>query len=216
VVAGTYKGWVLLMQNENGVFSLAASWQEKDGTIHWVAMAANGSGFVVGSSSARAIYFNTPLPNNPLQPAWTTYLTGCTRCGCVAISADGSFISAVGNADSTGNEADKDTGKVFLFENQGASARKVWSRPTRHSPNSTSMDAAGQFVTVADGFPDGKRGSYYLYDRAGTLHWRFVTSNMNWPMLLSSTGHAIAAGSDNSDVYYFRTPRHETSGMMEE
>ncbi len=80
---------------------------------------------------------------------------------------------------------------------------KLWANATLHNPNSTSLDSAGQFVTVADGYPDGKPGTFYLYDTAGNLKWSYKTSNMSWPMLISSNATGIAAGSDDSNVYYF-------------
>ena len=59
IVAGTYQGFIVLIQNNNGVLSAPVSWQSKSGHIHWVAMAADGSGFVAGASSGNVPYFNT-------------------------------------------------------------------------------------------------------------------------------------------------------------
>jgi hypothetical protein len=113
----------------------------------------------------------------------------------VAISGDGKTVSAVGNNGSAG--------KVFLFSNQGSAATLLWSKITAHNPNSTSLDGAGKLVAVADGYPDGKPGTFYLYDQTGTLQWSYKTSNMSWPIQISRSAAGIAAGSDDAYVYYF-------------
>jgi len=57
--------------------------------------------------------------------------------------------------------------------------------------------------SFADGCPDGKPGAFYLFDQAGGLIWKYKTSNMSWPAQISRNTNAIAAGSDDSYVYYF-------------
>lgn len=195
IVAGTFNGFVLLVQNKNGVASAPVSWQQPSGSIHWVAMAAGGSAFAVAAKPGKVFCFNTAGFSHTPAPAWSVTLTGCTRCGAVAVSSDGSLVSAVGNV--------KTAGQVFLFSNQGTTAKQLWANPTLHNPNSTSLDSAGHFVTVADGQPDGTPGAFYLYDAAGNLKWTCATSNMSWPMQISSNATGIAAGSDDSNVYYF-------------
>ena len=196
IVAGTYQGFILLIQNNNGVLSAPVSWKQPTGHFHWVAMAADGSGFVAGASSGNALYFNTAaFFAGPTGPAWTASLAGCDRCSCVAISDDGSLISAVFNAGAAG--------KVFLFSNQSSTpSTPLWSKTTKHSSNSTSLDSTGQFVTVADGYQT-PAGAFYLYDNAGHLKWSHDTTKMSWPMKISSNAAGIAAGSDDGNVYYF-------------
>lgn len=129
IVAGTYYGFILLIQNNNGVLSAPVSWQS-GGNIHWVAMAAEGSGFVAGGSSGNVFYFNTAtFFAGSTGPAWTATLAGCTRCGCVAISDDGSLISAVFNAGKKG--------KVFLFRIKAAHPSRLG--PIRRSITPTAL-----------------------------------------------------------------------------
>jgi hypothetical protein len=45
-----------------------------------------------------------------------------------------------------------------------------------------------------------------LYDAGGNALGSFQTNNMSWPMQISANGSAIAAGSDDSNVYYFAVP----------
>ena len=195
ICAGTYQGRVMLFQNNNGVLGPPITWQQASGEIYWIDMAGDGSGFVVGGKSSKVFYFDTATFGTTKMPAWTETLAGCTRCGSVAISGDGQTVSAVGNNGSAG--------KVFLFANQGSTANLLWTKATAHNPNSTSLDGAGTMVTVADGYPDGKPGAFYLYDHTGTLIWKYKTSNMSWPAQISRNANAIAAGSDDAYVYYF-------------
>lgn len=197
IVAGTYNGNVMLIRNNNGVPGTPVTWQQPGGSIYWVAMAFGGSAFVVGARNASAFGFSTASSTGKLAPAWNVSPAGCTRCGCVAISDDGSLVSAVGNVGKTG--------KVFLYSIQGNTAKQLWTNTTQHNPNSTSLDSTGKFVTVADGQPDGTPGAFYLYDASagGSLKWSCGTSNMSWPMEISANATAIAAGSDDSCVYYF-------------
>jgi WD40 repeat protein len=195
IAVGTANGWVSLIRNVGGVLSPAVTWQQPAGSIYWIQMASGGSGFVAGAKNASVLFFATSTFTKGSGPSWIKKLAGCTRCGAVGISADGSLISAVGNSGKTG--------KVFLYQNQGTSAKSLWSAGTLHNPNSTSLDAAGQYVTVADGQPDGTPGAFYLFDIAGNLKWSFATSNMSWPMQISQDASGIAAGSDDSSLYYF-------------
>ena len=91
---------------------------------------------------------------------------------------------------------------MFLFSNQVTSSTLLWSKATTRNPNSTS-DTAGQLVTVADGYPDGTQGTFYMFDRVGTLKWTHTTKNMSWPMQILRNATGTAAGSDDSCVYYF-------------
>jgi hypothetical protein len=108
------------------------------------------------------------------------------------------MVSAVGNSESAG--------KAFLFSDNGAAGKLLWAQPTKRNPNSTSMDSAGKYVTVADGYPDKTPGDFYLFSAAGAAIGNFQTTNMSWPMQISANGAAIAAGSDDSSIYYFQVP----------
>jgi hypothetical protein len=194
IVVGTFTGSVILVRNTGGNFGAPVSWT-LGGTIHWVAMSADGSTFAAAASSSKALYFKTASFPATKAPAWTAALAGCAGCRSVALSDDGSLLSAVGNA-GTG-------GKVFLFSDQGASGKQLWSQPTKKNPNSTSIDSAGKYVTAADGYPDKTPGDFYLFAASGSPQGSFQTSNMSWPMQISANAAAIAAGSDDSHIYYF-------------
>jgi hypothetical protein len=193
ICAGTVQGRIVLLKNSGTLKPVVTAIANQ--SVHWIVMAANGTGFVAAMSSGEIAYFATAGFKKNIAPTWTATLPGCSRCGAVAISANGGIVSAVGNV---GN-----AGKVCVFTNTGAAGQLLWSQNTAHNPNSTSLDDTAQFVTVADGYPDGTSGAFYLYSGAGSLKWTFPTPNMSWPMQLSADGSAIFAGSDDASVYYF-------------
>jgi len=195
IVAGTYNGVVMLVKNTNGVPGQPVTWQLQNGKINWIAIAAGGTGFAAAGSDAKVYFFNVANFPASKKPAWSAALTGCSNCRSVAVTSDGSLISAVAN--------DASAGQLFLLANNGTTSKQLWAKPTLHSPNSTSIDAAGKYVTAADGYPDGKPGSFSLYATDGTQQWNYPTSNMSWPMMISANASGIAAGSDDSDIYYF-------------
>jgi WD40 repeat protein len=195
IVAGTFLGSVILVKNNAGAFGAPVSWQLAKGTIHWIAMSADGSTFAAAGSDSKVHCFKTSSFGSTKQPSWTGALTGCHSCRAVAVSDDGSLVSTAGNVGSKG--------KVFLFSNQGASGTQLWAKATTRNPNSTSLDTSGKYVTVADGYPDKTQGDFYLVDSGGNSIGSLKTNNMSWPMQISADGTAIAAGSDNSYVYYF-------------
>jgi hypothetical protein len=197
IVAGTFLGSVVLVKNTAGSFGTPASWSMK-GTIHWVAMSADGSTFTAAPSGSNVYCFKTASFAGTKLPAWSAAMTGCSGCRAVAVCDDGSMVSAAGNVGTTG--------KIFLFADQGSSGKQLWSAATKRNPNSTSLDTAGKYVTVADGYPDQTPGDFYLFSASGTSMGKMQTNNMSWPMQISADGSAIAAGSDNSYVYYFAVP----------
>jgi WD40 repeat protein len=197
IVAGTYLGFVVLVQNNAGKFGAPASWQAGSG-IHWAAISADGSTFAAAPGGSSVYCFQTSSFPGTQKPAWSATLTGCTSCRTVGLCDDGSLVSAGGNIGTAG--------KIFLFSNQGTSGKQLWVQPTQRNPNSTSLDSAGKYVTAADGYPDQTPGDYYLFTAGGSVVGSFQTSNMSWPMQISADGTAIAAGSDDSNVYYFAVP----------
>ena len=206
IVAGTYLGTVMLVANNNGALGSPVVWQLPKGSIEWIAIAADGSGFAVGASTplgtATSVYFfNTQKFAGTKSPTWTAPLAGAKgSCRSVAVSGDGSLVSAVAanaNPNATAH------GLLFLFANNGTTGTLKWSQPLQHAANSTSIDSAGKFVTAADGFPDGTPGAFYLFDGAGTPLWAYPTTNMSWPMAISADATGIAAGSDDGNIYYF-------------
>jgi WD40 repeat protein len=200
VAAGTYNGNVILVKVVDGSPASANEWVPSvSNTVHSVAMASEGQGFVVGMKNGEFAYFNcadfigTPSP----EPAWTQTLAGASSVYGVAIAPDASFVSAVGNLGAS-------AGTVAVFDNVGSAAQQRWQQSLAANPNSTSIDGQGLFVAVADGHPDGTPGHFTLFNAVtGVESWSYTTGNMSWPIQLATNAMACIAGSDDGNVYYF-------------
>jgi WD40 repeat protein len=198
ILVGDYYGNVYYVENNDGSFGEPYVWNSTSMTrLHTIAMTPDGSWFAAaGSDSTVYLFSQNSMTMGPPEAVGTYTLDTGGRIGWVAITDDGSFLSAVGN---TGK-----TGAVVGIYNDSGTLKKEWETATDHNPNSTSVDSQGKFVTYADGYPDGTPGSFTLLDAAtGDQLWSFPTTNMNWPMFISSDGSGIIAGSDNGYVYYF-------------
>ena len=115
----------------------------------------------------------------------------------VAISDDGTFVTAVQN------KGMDQAGLLLAFDFDQGQLTLKRNIPLPHNPNSTSMDLSGKHITAGDGHPLGTPGTFHLFDHDGVAQWDCPTPNMNWPMVISADGTAIAGGSDNGRVYYF-------------
>ena len=217
IAACTAASVIVLVRNSFGVLGAPATVVLPNVTIHNVAIAAGGSAFAAAgtaydaNSSANSGYlylFETALsPSSPtLQPLWSAPLPNCANCRAVALRDDGAFLSAVGTL---ANPTPQSSGGVSVFKNVGGTGAVMWSAQTYRDPNSTSMDAQGDYVTVADGYPDAtpsqpSPGYFYLYDAYdGAPLWSYQTDNMCWPCVISANGNALVGGSDNGYVYAF-------------
>jgi len=194
VAAVTADGFVMLIEIPLGVPTLVASWQIKPASSgSWVSMAAGGSGFVV-SLATQVFYFDTASFPTSRAPAWSQPLTGADHGNAVAISDDGSLISAIGNVGAAG--------KLWVYSNKTTSGALLWTAATAHNPNNTAFDGAGKLVAVADGYPDGVKAAFYLFGSDGTPRWTSATGNMNWGLAVAANGGAVVGGSDDGNVYY--------------
>jgi WD40 repeat protein len=198
IVMGDAQGTVYLIQNNNGKIGQVYRWSSPElKTVHSVALAGKGSWFAVVGASQYVYLFTADTIKSGNYFAVYDFGTP-VRAGWVAISDAGDFLSAVCN--------DGQKGLVYGLQKNNNQLQLLWSspRPTLANPNSTSVDSAGKYVSVADGYPDGTPGHFYLFDGpTGNPLWQYGTSNMSWPMFISSSGTGIVAGSDLGSVYYF-------------
>lgn len=197
-VFGDYAGTVYLAENSSGSIGMVyQSVANLLGTVHCVAASENGGWFIaVGGKPELYLFSYESIQQGQFVDKFTLPANG--RVGWAAISLDGDMISVVQNNGKAGT--------VYALQNQNGTLSQLWSQPTQANPNSTSMDASGLHVTVADGYPDGTPGHFYLFNGTnGDPIWNYGTSNMSWPMFISSLGTGIVAGSDNGSVYYFTT-----------
>jgi len=167
------------------------------------ALARNGDAFVAGgknkiyaftvaSMTADAgpqpvDHFDTPSGGTSDDVRW------------LAMSADGSLVSVVQNL---GHDI---AGLLITLSNTAGHLKQLRSpQHLNHNPNSTSIDDAGRFITVADGHPFNSPGTFYLFQASdGRKLAEIPTDQMNWPMVISADGSAVAAGNDDGKVFYF-------------
>ncbi|WP_115719345.1 WD40 repeat domain-containing protein [Gallaecimonas mangrovi] len=101
-----------------------------------------------------------------------------------------------------------DQGLLYVVKSDGKTASLAWQAPLTYPANpGISLDRAGRFVTATDGAPEGKEesaGHFYLFDaQNGAALWRYQTSLMNWPMMITGSGKRILGGSDDGLAYYW-------------
>lgn len=198
IVIGDAQGNLYLIENDNGAIGNTYLWNDPSLTVvHGVAMAADGEWFTAVGSSQYAFLFTPDSIQHGSD--FARYDFGSTaRAGWVAITNDGSFVSVVRNYGKQGY--------VYGLQNLDQEFTSLWGNPllVLANPNSTSVDANGDYVTVADGYPDNTPGHFYLIDgKTGGPLWMYTTKNMNWPMSISANAAGISAGSDLGTVYYF-------------
>jgi WD40 repeat protein len=165
-------------------------------TIHSVAIAGEANYFVAGADDGNVYVFETTsMIQNPGPVAqYTVSANAIIRW--VACSADASLITVVFNL--------TPAGAVAALGFNGQNVKSLWQQNLAQMPNSTSIDALGQYVTAADGY--NGPGDFYLFAAAtGTPLGSFGTPDMCWPMFVSTDGSSIAAGSDDGTLYYFTT-----------
>ena len=231
VVYGTTAGKIVLVPNAASLSEPAESVAWSAPAKHYIksiAMAADGSGFAAvttnranaapgGPIDCHAYFFSLDSRRPSYFPVTKSEASmwsfdGCDGVMSVAITADGSRVAAAANV----THADKRvSGLVFFFDT--VSGERLWIQPTQFGPNSVSMDASGAQVAVADGFdPTGTAlvspGTFYIFDAYGAARPMSgllpnQPSAVSWTIQVSADGRAIAAGSDDSRVYYFAAAR---------
>ncbi len=153
------------------------------------------SGLMADPASYKPLRFDTAEnePEGAVPPDRPDKLQENVRW--VATSTDAEVITVVVNRA-------KLTGKLFALKGD---LTLRWSPvEIANTPNSTSVDAAGLYVAVADGFFTSKPAKFHLFKASdGTKRWECDTCSMNWPMVINSDGDVIVAGSDDGTVYYF-------------
>jgi WD40 repeat protein len=202
LVACGQKGKVHLITLANGAVSKIYSWTAPAKPEFWsCALSVTGEWAVVGGRNKVYLLSKDSMKSghNPVAQYDTPNGGTSEDVRWVAMSADGSFITVVQNL------GFDEAGLLLGLTNKNNQLSKTWKRKVvSHNPNSTSIDAAGKYVTVADGHPIGTPGSFYLFRASdGAKLWEYDTPDMNWPMVISADGTAAVAGGDDSFVYYF-------------
>jgi outer membrane protein assembly factor BamB len=198
-VVGDHGGNVYLVENNDGSIGSSYSWAGGSdmGPVHSMAISSDGAWFVAVGDSTSVYLFNLDSIKQK-QYATSLDLASSNRLRWVTISADGSFISTVGNVD--------ESGVVFGIQNNAGALSTLWDQPakTKQNPNCASTDAAGKYVAVATGYtPYEVQGQLLLLNGAtGEVLWEYQTPMMAWPCFISADGSGILAGSDYGVAYY--------------
>lgn len=200
-VACDQNGNVTLYQNSKTKLIRKVKWGLPNAQYsNCVQMTRNGNWFIVGGHHGFVYAFNIQKFLKTGKPTWQFQAQSQGTVYGAYISESGEFVSTLSN----GYAGDRNAGEVALLQVTKGKVKQNWFYPTLRNPNSTTMDAAAKYVTVADGHPDGFPGHFYLIEReTGKCLWIYKTDNMSWPMEISQDGSGIAAGSDDANVYYF-------------
>lgn len=194
VVCATYGGQLLAFSNTGGKLKAIGAYTYPTGTsCHMVQVAASGKTFVAGGPSGLVYYFTlADIAAGKPTVSYQTESTGSVYG--VAISDDGTrFVGLV----------NKSTAGIAYFV--GSDGKLLWKSALQHNPNCASLNLAKGMLAIADGHPDGCPGTFYLFDTAtGNLRWTFTAGNMSWPIGISANGTGIVAGSDDSNIYFFK------------
>ncbi|MFL6447053.1 MAG: WD40 repeat domain-containing protein [Bryobacteraceae bacterium] len=158
-----------------------------------IAIARSGNQFVVAGGNVVYLFDRNSVANG-YRARYELPASSGTSIRFVSISTDGTLVTAVANAG--------EAGILFALTVGANTLSLAWSFPSTHNPNSTTMDKAARYFTLADGYPDDVPGSFSLFKETGKV-WEYTTTKMNWPMVISADGSAIAAGGDDNKLYFF-------------
>lgn len=196
-VAGDYAGNIMLFSISNGKLGTPVSWALPGGGYsHCVRITPDGKNFAAGGSSGNFYLFNVAQFISQPQPTITYNVAGAGSVYGVAIASDASTFAGIVNVSKGG--------AVYYVKAQGSTGTLLWKFATQHNPNSVWLNSWAKLMAVADGHPDGTPGAFYLLNtNSGGVLGQYGTTNMSWPIMISVTGRAVVAGSDDSTVYYF-------------
>jgi hypothetical protein len=96
-------------------------------------------------------------------------------------------------------------GVRVVYSDPGRAVQTLMEFNTLQAPNSASMDAKAQYLAIADGFGETSDGHFYMLDlNRQTCRWVYETAKMSWPIAVAAQATGVAAGSDDSNLYFFR------------
>src|SRR4051794_3831858 len=179
---------------KSGTVKNPVVWTEPAHT-HFVSVAVPGTGDKFAAAGGNVVYlFNRNSVAKGYVARYKLPLESGRSIRFVSVSSDGKLVTAVANHG--------EAGVLFALRVDANTLEPTWTFPTSHKPNSTTMDKAARYFTVADGYPDDVPGSFSLFKETGKV-WQCTTPKMNWPMVISANASAIAGGGDDNKLYFF-------------
>ncbi|ATC64866.1 hypothetical protein CMV30_13310 [Nibricoccus aquaticus] len=200
IVYADYSGNVVLLANEGGLLALWKQWKLPASSSHCVRITPDGKAFAAGGSEGYFYFFDTQTFLQTGQPTITSQISSKSAVYGVAIADDASAFVGISNLNSTA------VGGLVYFVPTASNPTGApsWTYQTARNPNCASINLANGLLAVADGHPDGAPGNFYLLNTStGAQIWQYGTTNMSWPIMISASGNAVVAGSDDSNMYYF-------------
>jgi len=220
------KGVVCVAELSKGAVSKTYKWTAPEGKLNpddpnsktspmpflAVAIARKSDAFVVGGGDMLYWFTLKGMRKGKTPAGFDTRdanaPTGPTRAGTYQDNVRWVGISGNGKRVSVGVNRlvnKKFTGALYALSVSGGTLKQLWKTLRDSNPNSTSIDDAGKYVSVCDGFPVTDPGNFAVYDaKGGNKRWDYEVTNMNWPMFISANGTAIAGGGDDGKLYYFK------------
>ncbi|MEK7407992.1 MAG: hypothetical protein AAB225_23220 [Acidobacteriota bacterium] len=208
-------GKVYLSTIHAGVVSQPATWTALEPTdpilplsptepvkFNCVSASRASNSLAVGGGDFVYLFTLASIQGSPPAPVarFTSFDLRHHNVRFVAVSDNGAFVTAVLNDQDL---AGKPVGRLIKLSPNAGQLCEDWRAALHHPPNSASIDASGQFIAAADGYPNTSPGAFYLFDNAGAKLWEHPTPAMNWPMFISANGSGIAGGSDDNTLFFF-------------
>jgi WD40 repeat protein len=197
IVCGDYNGYLYIFDNNAGTLVQLTKWQQS-AYSHSIRLTPDGTAFVAGAPSGYVNFFDIAQLIQTGKPTASYQCSSKSAVYGVALADDASAFVGVSNVGTDG-------GLVCLVKRAGTQATLLWQAQLPRNPNCASLNLAHNLLAIADGHPNDTPGHFSLFDtKTGNLLWQYTTTtNMSWPIMISQDGNAIAAGSDDSHIYYF-------------
>lgn len=173
------------------------SWPASSGCCHSVVLNHAGTRFAAGGSGGIYALFDVATLQETSKPILECTAPNKAVVYSVAIAETGDEFAAVANVTGTGT-------KGLVLCHKAVSATPAWSYATTNCPNRVVLNSAHSLLAVADGYPDGCPGIFYILGADdGREIGRYTSGNMSWGIAISADGTLVAGGSDDARAYGF-------------